>query len=290
MLSVVLFAVVATLQPNLLVTTSWLADHAADTNVVVIDVTTPQEYVQGHIPGARLIDQKDLILNHKAMGFSDDLPSTRTLERVFTRAGIADAQHIVIYSRDPLLATRAFFTLDYLGYGNRIAILDGGFPKWTAENRHVTTEAPVYAAVPFKIERNRAALITKGEVKNLLKMKDVVLIDARMPKEFVGTEPGKGVTVSGHIPTAKCVPCSANLEFNDQQITVYKSEADLRGMYTSLTPAESRKIVVYCRTGLEASMTYFVLRYLGYQPALYDGSYVDWNKTEPVARAASVNP
>jgi len=48
---------------------------------------------------------------------------------------------------------------------------------------------------------------------------------------------------------------------------------------------KDRPIVVYCRTGVEASMTYFVLRYLGFRPALYDGSFVDWNKTEPVARA-----
>ena len=35
--------------------------------------------------------------------------------------------------------------------------------------------------------------------------------------------------------------------------------------------------IVYCRTGMQASMTYFVLRYLGYEATLYDGSYVEWS-------------
>ena len=46
------------------------------------------------------------------------------------------------------------------------------------------------------------------------------------------------------------------------------------------------RVVVYCRTGMDASVPYFVLRSLGYDVALYDGSYAEWSRDRslPVAR------
>ena len=37
-------------------------------------------------------------------------------------------------------------------------------------------------------------------------------------------------------------------------------------------------MVVYCRTGVQASWDYFVARYLGYQVKMYDGSFIDWSR------------
>lgn len=37
--------------------------------------------------------------------------------------------------------------------------------------------------------------------------------------------------------------------------------------------------IVYCRTGMQASVTYFVLRYLGYDVSLYDGSFLEWSNS-----------
>ena len=110
MLSLVLFAAAATLQPNLLVSTSWLADHVKDPNVVVLDVATMQQFSQGHLPGARLIEPQHFIVDRGPI--PNELPPVADLEALFTQAGIANADHIIVYSREPLLATRAFFTLD----------------------------------------------------------------------------------------------------------------------------------------------------------------------------------
>jgi len=286
MLSILLLTAAVTLQPDFLVQTSWLADHTADSNVVVLDVTTLQGFAQGHIPNARRIDPKLLIVNRGRI--PDELPPIDRLEALFTTAGIANARRIIIYSRDPLLATRAFFTLDYLGYGDRIAILDGGLQRWTAEKRPITREISSPAAVPFQAVINHATLVNKAELKDLISRNAVVLIDARPLAQVVGTERGKDIKRAGHIPSAKCLPWTANLQPDENRIDVLKPEAGLRSMYASFLPAGDEKIVVYCRTGMEGSMTYFVLRYLGYQPALYDGSFIEWNETEPVARAAKV--
>lgn len=49
-------------------------------------------------------------------------------------------------------------------------------------------------------------------------------------------------------------------------------------------PRDAR-VIVYCRKGMDASVPYFILRSLGYDVALYDGSYAEWSRDRllPVA-------
>jgi thiosulfate/3-mercaptopyruvate sulfurtransferase len=62
--------------------------------------------------------------------------------------------------------------------------------------------------------------------------------------------------------------------------------AELRRIYGAAGVEQRRTTtIVYCRSGMEASMTYFVLRYLGCDVSLYDGSFVEWTRGDdtPVA-------
>jgi thiosulfate/3-mercaptopyruvate sulfurtransferase len=63
-----------------------------------------------------------------------------------------------------------------------------------------------------------------------------------------------------------------------------KKPDDLRKMYAAAGAAPGRKIVSYCEVGLQASYTYFIARYLGYDAAMYDGSYSEWS----TAKQASI--
>ena len=68
-----------------------------------------------------------------------------------------------------------------------------------------------------------------------------------------------------------------------------KPAGELRAQYTDLGATLDSRLVVYCRTGVEASMPYFVLRSLGYDVVLYDGSYTEWagDPNTPVVRSAA---
>ena len=48
----------------------------------------------------------------------------------------------MVLTGDPggVLAARAYFTLDYLGHGDRAALLDGGLETWIAESRRTSRE------------------------------------------------------------------------------------------------------------------------------------------------------
>ena len=260
----------------MLVGTDWVKANLDNPQIAIVDIGTADEYARGHIPGARLIEPEKLIVN--AAWVHDDLPSMRQLNRAITESGIANAQRIVIYSREPLLATRAFFTLDYAGLGNRIALVDGGFPKWNAEKQSVETGKPQpYTPVAFRGKENLNVFMHRLILKHRVAAMSVRLIDARPLSQYEGEEAGKDIDFPGHIPTAKCLPWNANLETLDNGVVVLRAPTTLREVYNRLGVNESTRPVVYCRTGMEASMTYFVLRYLGYSPALYDGSYVEWN-------------
>ena len=125
--------------PDMLVTTDWLAAHLKDPNVVVLHLTKERkQYDEGHIPGARWISFDQLMV--KKDGLSSELPPVDDLVKMFESLGISDDSRVVVYSTNwPPLSTRIYFTLDYLGLGDRAAVLDGGLEKWKAE-REVSNE------------------------------------------------------------------------------------------------------------------------------------------------------
>ena len=113
--------------PAMIVTTDWLADSVKHPDVRVLDVATLDEYKHGHIDGAVLLNVKELLV--RRANTPDELPSVARLEELFRDAGVKPTDKIILTSNDPLLATRAWFTLDYLGWGDHAAILDGGNAK-----------------------------------------------------------------------------------------------------------------------------------------------------------------
>ena len=74
----------------------------------------------------------------------------------------------------------------------------------------------------------------------------------------------------GHIPGAHNAPFST---FFDES-RKFKTPDELR---TLLAVPAGASPVTYCHIGQQATVPYFVARYLGLQPRLYDGSFQDWS-------------
>lgn len=287
MLSFLLAAsLAATLHPHFIVSTDWVADNLNHPDVLVLDISTPDEYRIGHIPGAIPINPSALMVRRN--GIPNELPPVQNLEKLFREAGVRETDRIVITSHDPLLATRAWFTLDYLGYADHASILEGGNGKWAAEHRALTVAVPVAKRnSTFTAMVNTNVLATLGEVKKIVDEQPIntIVLDARPPDDYIGNSKGAEVENAGHIPGAICMPWESNTTL-DHGARVLQTPRELASAYASLNLISSQqRVVVYCRTGVQASMTYFVLRYLGYYPALYDGSFVEWSKTQQVASA-----
>jgi thiosulfate/3-mercaptopyruvate sulfurtransferase len=273
------------LRPEMVVSTEWLAQHLKDPNVVVLHVSRDRAvYDAGHIPGARLLPYSELLVTRA--GVPNELPPAADLKALFERAGVSDSSRIILYADDMVLpATRCYFTLDYLGHGSRASLLDGGIQKWRSEGRALSKDAPQVTAgrltprprpelvVSLQAMKDLSAAAAKAEA-------GTVLVDARAAEEYSGAKPPAGAS-AGHIPGAVNVLWGQAMVSRDN--IAFKPEADLRKLYESAGVTPNRPAVAYCNSGVQATHTYFTLKYLGYSVRLYDGSMSEWSAAkEPV--------
>jgi thiosulfate/3-mercaptopyruvate sulfurtransferase len=261
---------------DLLVTTAQLARRLNDSRTVIVHVGRDRtSYDAGHIPGARFLPLSSLVT--EVNGVPNELPAPEQLEAAFEGVGVGDGSRVVLYGDlGGLAAARAFFTLDYLGKIDG-ALLDGGLEQWRAENRPVETAAPEARQGSLTVRLRTDVLVDADYIAaNLGNDSTLVLVDARPRAEYTGETPGDGITRPGHIPGAHSMFWR----------TALVSETDLRlrspqvlaAAYTLADAAQRDTVIVYCRTGVQASHAYFVARYLKRPVRMYDGSFIDWSR------------
>ncbi len=269
---------------EMVVSTAWLAAHLNDPKVIILHVARERaHYDGGHIPGAHFVGWGEITTTRD--GVPNELAPVADLQKLFERLGIGDDGRIVLYGDNSgLAAARAYFTLDYLGHGGRVALLDGGLEKWKAERRTTSTDMVGPKTARFT-PRVRASAVTNLDVVRDLSWTatnvtspSVVLIDARPVEEYTGAKPGDGVPRGGHIPGAANVFWMQNVLSKENP--ALRSEAELRKLYAEAGALIGRTVVTYCRTGGQASHAYFTLKYLGYDVVMYDGSFFEWSNTK----------
>ncbi len=260
-------------QESLLVSTDWLARHLNDDLLVLLQVGDKDEYLAGHIPGGQFITLAD-ISTPRGSGLALELPPVAQLQAVFEKLGVTDKSRIVVYfGKDWVSPTaRVFFTLDYLGLGERTSILDGGLPAWRKEGRQVTAEVRQPKPGHFSPRTNPKLVVDAAWVKAHLNQPGVIILDARASKFYSGAEAGQ-MPRGGHIPGAKNIPFSSLVEDSNK----FKSVAALRELFIAAGVKPGDTLATYCHIGQQASLLYFAARYLGYEAHLYDGSFEDWS-------------
>lgn len=257
------------------VTAPALAARLGDPTLVIIHADRdPGAYADAHLPGARFLPLRAIVTERA--GIPNELPPVAQLDSALESVGISNHTWVVIYG-DPLAAGRLFFTLDYLGLGDRASLLDGGLPGWKAAGLPVTHEVPG-PAVRGQIEPlvQPGMLIDAAELARHLDDSTFVMVDARPPAEWSGATPGDGVLRPGHIPGARSF--FWRLTLTPGEPAYLKDVAVLRKLLGRAGIIPGREVVAYCRTGVQASFLYFVARYLGYRPRLYDGSFIEWSE------------
>jgi thiosulfate/3-mercaptopyruvate sulfurtransferase len=272
--------------PEVLVSTDWVAQHKADPKVVIaeVDVDT-KAYDEGHVPGAigwnwqtQLCDtvQRDIIPKNE-------------MEKLMRDSGIVNDTTVVLYGdNNNWFAAWAFWQMKIYGHKD-VRLMDGGRKKWVAEGREMSKDKPAPKAASYKANAPDQSLRAYLPQAQEAMKNGVPMVDVRSVDEFTGkilSPPGLPETCQrgGHIPGAKNIPWATAC--NDDG--TFKSFDELKALYVNKGITPDKDVVTYCRIGERSSHTWFVLKYLlGFKNVRnYDGSWTEWGNlvAAPVAR------
>jgi thiosulfate/3-mercaptopyruvate sulfurtransferase len=268
--------------PTPLVSTAWLAEQLGAPDLRVVDATwhmasagrnARAEYAAGHIPGAVFADI-DALSDESA-----PYPHTMLAPDVFASRvgalGLGSEHAIVVYdsSAQNFSAPRLWYMLRAMGHA-RVAILDGGLAKWTAEGRAVSRDVVVAEPARFTPAANAAPWRDLAAMQANVVSRAEQVVDARSPGRFQAIEPEPRAGVrGGHHPGARNVHYATLVNADG----TLKSADELRAHFAAAGLDLSAPIVASCGSGITACAVTLGLTVAGAkQLAVYDGSWTEW--------------
>jgi thiosulfate/3-mercaptopyruvate sulfurtransferase len=273
--------------PDFLVSTEWLACHLDDPAVRVLDPSTlllprpdfsmydavpaRDDFEKSHIPGAAFVDvENELSTPHPHLRFM--LPDAQTFASAMAGLGVSDDSFVVTYATaSHWWATRLWWMLKVFRH-ERVAVLDGGFQKWQAENRPIETgvAAPREAGRFTLREPNHEMVATREDVLAAIGASEVCNINALHPKQHAGTG-GVNYGRRGHISGSVNHPAAANVNADN----TFKSMDELRALFAQAM--QKPKVITYCGGGIAATSVALALAMLGHKDVkVYDASLTEW--------------
>ena len=262
-------------RPELLVDTAWLAQHLNDSTVRIVDIRA-RGYGDGHIPEAVMVDS-NWIRNPKAP--PTFLPTPQEFEALMSRLGISNTTRVIAYDeRGGIYATRLWFILNHYGHAN-VAVLDGGWTKWAAEQRATNTATPAPAAASFTVKTGTVKVATADQVKAAINNPGVKLIDARTQGEIEGKDL-RNIKRGGFIESSVPVYWEDTL---DPATKAFKPAAEIARLYRDKGVTAADNVTVYCQVGMRAAHDIFTLALIGHdltKLANYYGAWEEWGNRD----------
>ena len=264
------------------VSTAWLAEHLGDPTLRVLDATwylphlqrdARAEFREAHIPGAVYFDI-DAIADHD-QGLPHMLPDEARFAEAVGALGVGDGDRIVVYAGKYLVASaRVWWTFRVFGH-DRVAVLDGGLPKWREEGRPIETGEARPAPRRFTARFHPELVTDLGAVRRNLDTRTAQVVDARSAGRFAGTEPEPRPGLrGGHIPGSRSLPLRPALPTGRHAPAAGRPPAGLPVGRRGARPAH-RDDVRLGRDGLRPRARARCRR-SSRMSAVYDGSWTEW--------------
>jgi len=278
MMLVFALAAVTYVHPEQLVDTEWVAAHAADANVRVVDMRQ-SGFDAGHVPGAVYLSP---VAIRDANAPPTFLPTPAAFEQMMAKLGISNTTRVVAYDeRGGIYAARLWWILNYYGHAN-VALMNGGWVKWTAEQRATTTDAPPISAGRFAARAQPRWLATASDVVAAIDKPGITIVDARTAAEIEGKDL-RNIKRGGFIPSSTPVYWEDLLDMPQR---TFKSADELKRIYEARGIVPSKEVIAYCQVGMRASVDLFALHLIGYDKLRnYLGSWEEWGNRDdlPIA-------
>ena len=213
---------------ELLVTTEWLAAHAQDEGLRIVDTRKAAEYQAGHLPGAVSIPRSATFDPQK----QSTVGQPAAIADLFGSRGIDESVHVVLYDEGKsTAAARVFWTLELYGHPH-VSVLDGGLVKWQAEGRELTGAEPTVTPTTF-IPRPTDLTATLDHVLEGIDEDATIALDTRSDDEWN----------DGRVPGAVHIEWTNN--FTEGEIPVYKSLEELTALYEGAGITKDHRVHTY---------------------------------------------
>lgn len=257
------------------VETEWLAVHLGAPGLRIIDLRAQPEYNTAHIPGSLSLNVESLRGNMG--GVPSMLLPASMLAAQFSLLGLNRSDTVVLVAGDKVhdttLAGLAFERLGHLNY----AVLNGGYTQWAQEKRPTDAALPVVTAsrYPVKPDADHFTVDFKTVAATLGKP-GTVIIDVRPADFYTGKKSDEAR--AGHIPGAINRPYTEDVVTSSNKVATFRSPEALAEAYARIIPSKDTDVIIHCRTGHQASQTFFVLKHLlGYSRVRwYDAGWTEW--------------
>lgn len=275
--------------PQYLVETDWLAAHLDDPNLRVLECTVflrrdeargmriesgRAAWEEGHIPGSAFADlPHDLSDRDAALRFM--MPSAAQFADAMASYGVGNDSQVVLYDRAlSMWAARIWWMLRAMGF-DRAAVLNGGWSKWTAEDRPVSSDPPASPRGVFHARPQPELFADKAAVLAAIDDGAICLINALAEEQHTGQTAPYGRP--GHIPRSANVPAMGPAGVVDPATQCYRSPEALQRLFADVGATTAGRVITYCGGGIAASSDALALTLLGHNNvAVYDASMSEW--------------
>jgi thiosulfate/3-mercaptopyruvate sulfurtransferase len=279
--------------PDAIVETDWLEANLADKSLRIFDCTTHlldseagsnapyvvksgrADYDKGHIPGSGFLDlQGELSVADSPFRFT--VPSAAQFAAAMSAHGVSDETRVILYSTaNAQWATRIWWMLRSFGFDNA-AVLNGGWQKWQAEGKAVSTEPALSTPAEFTARPREGLFVGKEGVASAIGENAICTINALSPELHRGESARYGRP--GCIPESTNIPAASLLNKIDN---TFLDAATVAEQFTAVGASPDKQIITYCGGGIAATLDAFLLHQLGYeQITVYDNSMSEWASDE----------
>jgi thiosulfate/3-mercaptopyruvate sulfurtransferase len=249
---------------------SWLKQNLNNPKLVLIDLRQEEEFQKEHIKnavniaGLKSLFDKDFVM-----------PKLSFLKELFSNAGIDNESLVVAYDNgDFIWAARLYWILEILGHKN-VGILKVSYGNLLKKEFPISHGVHKVTRKEFIPRIDNEKIETK--LSTLLSIGKKTIIDGRKESHYEGKE--SIAKRYGHIPTALNYACTQNFQVTDDG-SIMKDFDELQKIYKNIP--KKKDIILYCDGGAEAALNYIVLKELGYNAAVYDGSWIEWGNDNAV--------
>lgn len=249
----------------------------ADENLLIIDQSKLETFLNAHVPGAVHLDFKDLQLGQKPTPGA--LPSLDQLSVVFSNIGLTLDKHVIVYDDEGGgWAGRLIWALDAIGH-TRYSYLNGGIHAWLQAG--LATDQGPQTAIQSDytvVELDLRYELSKAQIVERLGQDDFAIWDARSAKEYSGE---KVISArGGHIPGAVNYEWTLGMD-SDRGLRINNLD-EFDTLLNSLGLTKDKEIATHCQTHHRSGFTYLVGKILGRNMKAYAGSWAEWGNDESV--------